>query len=145
MSVEGMVLFDAGYEGDQATVHRALPPLDRGGFSDGLLRDVSLMFLAPKGIWNQVGRNQDRHLVCRWKDGQGRTTDVVLSDNGTWRIFRYDKYNSLICDVRMTGGEGRFLTERAELVDHGIGGYTLDLRLVEVEPLGEYEGLFLDE
>ena len=143
MSVEGMVLFDASYGGDGTTIHRSIPPLDRGGFSEGLLRDVSLMFMAPEGAWIQIGRTEDRHLVCRWKDDQGRTTDVVFPDDGTWRILRYDRDDSLIRKVNMTGWTGNLLAERVELVAYGIGGYTLDLRLVEAEPLTDYESSFL--
>lgn len=143
MSVEGMVLFDASYGGNGTTVHRSIPPLDRGGFSEGLLRDVSLMFMAPEGAWNQIGRNEDRQLVCRWKDDQGRTTDVVLPDDGTLRILLYDRGDSLIRKVNMTGWTGNLLAERAELVAYGIGGYTLDLRLVEAEPLTDYESSLL--
>ena len=46
MTIEGLVLFEADFDG-AVTIQRAIPPLDKPGMAEGMLQDISLLFLHP--------------------------------------------------------------------------------------------------
>lgn len=144
LSLEGMVLFDASCEEGVPTVYRAIPPLDRKGFPDGLLRDVSLIFLSPEGVSTQTGRDDKGRLVCRWQNiPTGTTTDVIVFRENRWQLLQYERDNDLKRKVEMQGVPGEEpLTNEIHLSYHGLVGYSLDLSLLEAEFLTDYETLF---
>jgi len=141
LSLEGVTLFDASSRGGEIEVHRAVPPLNREGFPEGLLHDVSLTFLEPRGTLTQTGRNDEGLRVCRWGDDSTGTTDVILAGPDAWRILRYDQNHTLRREVEATALPGQPLAARIRLSCRGVAGYSLELRLLEVEPLTEGEAL----
>lgn len=141
-SVEGIVLLDAVRQRGETTIHRALPPLDSQTFVKGLFEDVGLMFLAPESDPDQIGRSEDGDLVCRFEGDRRGTTDVVFPSEGTWLILRYGKNQSLEAGIEAHGTTRYALGERMELEVYGRGGYTIDLKLLEVEFLTEVESFF---
>jgi hypothetical protein len=143
LSLEGMVLFDASRKTDVVSVHRALPPLDREGFPEGLIHDVSMMFLAPEGTPDETGLDEERHPVCRWRDESTGILDVVAIGEGRWRILQYGGDRGLEREVDMVAKMGESLAREIRFVCHGMAGYTLDLTLIQAEFLsGGCEALF---
>jgi len=147
LSLEGIVLFDASRDAaGGVTVHRAVPPLDRKGFPEGLMRDVALIFLAPATPPDEAGLDREGHPVCRWQDPGSGTADLVTLDPVSWRILTYAADRSLEREADLTAPEGGPLASRIRLVSHGFLGYSLDLSLIEVEFLdGDVERLFTAE
>ncbi len=144
LSLEGLVLFDASSGEGTVNVRRAVPPLDRKGFPEGLLHDVSLMCLAPEGSPAETGLDQEGHPVCRWRDESSGTTELVTVDVGNWRIRQYESDRDLKREVVLTAERGAPLPGEIRFVCHGLAGYSLDLTLIEAEFLsGEYETLFI--
>lgn len=142
ISVEGIVFLDATRQSGETTIHRALAPLDSPAFLKGLFEDVELMFLAPDSDPNRIGWSEDGDLVCRFENDRRGTTDVVLPSEGTWLILRYGKNRSLEAGIEAQGTTRHALGERMELEVYGRGGYTIDLKLLEVEFLTEVESFF---
>jgi len=142
ISVEGIVLLDAVRQRGETTIHRALPPLDSPAIVKGLFEDVGLMFLAPDSNPDRIGRSEDGDLVCRFEGDRRGATDVVLPREGTWRILRYGKNQSLEARIEAHGTTRHALSERMELEVYGRGGYTIVLNLLEVEFLTDTESFF---
>ncbi len=143
LSVEGIVLFDASLEAGTTAVHRALPPLDRKGFPEGLMHDVGLMFLAPKGAPAETGRNPGGRFVCRWQNGAGAVTDLEGLGENHQRVLQYDPDGTLRRQVEMEGTPDSPLAHRILFSCHGLAGYDLDLTLIESGVLaGDPEALF---
>ena len=145
LSLEGFVLFDASRCGDPVSVLRALPPLDREGFPEGLLRDVSFLFLAPHGPPTHTGRDSAGDFVCRWRDEPEGTLDLVNTPDGGWRILQYDTRSRLRRTAEIPAAPEESLPENARLAYHGIIPYAMDLTLVDAEFLtGSIEYLFTE-
>ena len=142
MTIEGLVLFDANHFQGLTTRRRAIPPLDKPAFSDGLLHDVSLIFLPPEGTNRQVGRDSEGRLVCRWiNQGEG-TTDMVICNNGERQILQYNRKDRLRREIIISPHQKNSLPREVTFQCHGLGGYTLEMTLLELEPLTTYESLF---
>jgi len=142
LSLEGVTLFDASSRAGEITVHRAVPPLDRKGFPEGLMHDVSLMFLVPRGTLTQTGRNDEGCLVCRWRDDPSGATDLIFARPDEWQILRYDNGHTLRRELEAAALPGEPLALRIRFSCRGVAGYSLDLGLLEAESLTEYEALF---
>jgi len=142
MTIEGMVLFDADYSFGVTTCRRAVPPLDHPAFGEGLLRDVSMMFLPLEGERHQIGRDPEGRLICRWINSAQETTDIIAGDNGERHIHHYDRKGKLKRTITMSPPQKNILSQEVELVSYGFPGYTLQLKLLEQEPLSDYENLF---
>jgi hypothetical protein len=130
MSPEGIVLFDVSVTGNELTVHRALPPLDREAFAEGLLADVRQALAAPAPSPYEVGFGQSGEAMCRFQTGDDRTTDVRL-DGGEPVSIRGFRGTSLAREVTLVGSatDGWFpgLVLRAP----GMAGYALRMRLID--------------
>jgi len=143
LSVEGIVLFDASYDRGVPAVHRAIPPLDRKGFPEGLLHDVSLMFLAPEGAPDRAGIDDEGLPVCRWGNEGSGATDVVIAGQDRRRILQYGPDNTLQREADLEGRPGEALARTIRFSCRGLTGYGLDLTLVEWELLtGGIDSLF---
>jgi hypothetical protein len=142
ISIEGMVLLDAVRQRGETTIRRALPPLDSPAFVKGLFEVIGLMFLAPDSGPDRIGRLEDGDLVCRFEGDPQGTIDVVLPREGAWRILRYGKNRSLRASIEAYGTTRHALSERMELEVYGVGGYTISLKLLEVEFLTDTDSLF---
>jgi len=141
LSLEGLVLFDATGQAGTVQVHRALPPMDRKGFPEGLMRDVELLFLPPRGALSPLGQDGQDQLVCRWTDEASGTTDLVFEELGRWDLLAYGADHRLQRTARMVPGMQGPLAAEIQLTGHGLLEYTLDLTLLEAQFLqGDYEG-----
>jgi hypothetical protein len=142
LSLEGVTLFDASSRDGDITVYRAVPPLNRQGFPEGLMHDVSLIFLLPRGKFAQSGRNDSGCPVCRWMDPSSGATDVIFADQDDWRILQYDGGDTLRREVEAAGRPGEPLAGRIRLSCRGVAGYSLGLDLLEAEVLTKCDELF---
>ena len=142
LSVEGLVLIELSSSTTrnprnhrtQLTVHRAVPPLDREGFADGLADDVRLVLLRPQGSAAEVGTLPDGALACRWAEPRGGFVETAQQATGAWRIRRYGEDGEVLREARAFAPIRQGFRSRVELSADGIGGYGLSLDLLEVEP-----------
>ena len=142
MSLEGLVLFDARYDG---TVHinRSVPPFNGENFAKGLISDIKMIFFPPEGKMTAWGQTDAGNPVCRFKTKNAVTTDVIVFKNGQWEIRHYDMSGRLT--RRLKGGQGkRFMTEtrspvaeEMELTVLSPVRYSLKLRLLEARNLNQ--------
>lgn len=139
MTIEGLVLFSARYDG-QLTVDRAVRPFDRPGFAGGLINDLRLMFLAPEGQ-GRLGRTTDNDVICRYSYPQNFITDIIVQDSDHWMINRYDDRGRLLRTVsvdradtaRYSGRSG--IAQYITLESRSGDDYRLALRLIEAVPI----------
>jgi hypothetical protein len=135
MTIEGLVLFSARYDG-QLTVDRAVKPFDRPGFAGGLMDDLMLMFLVPEGQ-GQFGRTTDNDVICRYPYPKNYITDIIVQDPDRWRIKRYDTRGRLLRTVSVDRGNmarysGRSgIAQQITLESCSGDNYRLELRLIE--------------
>jgi hypothetical protein len=145
MTIEGMVLFSAQYDG-QLTVDRAVKPFDRPGFAGGLMDDLMLMFFAPEGQ-GQVGRTLDGDEICRYPYPENFVTDIIVHDPDRWMINRYDTRGRLLRTVSVDRGNtaryaGRSgIAQYITLESRSGDDYRLELTLIGVVPLKPEQGL----
>lgn len=138
MTIEGLVLFSARYDG-QLTVERAVKPFDRPGFAGGLLDDLMLMFLAPEGQ-GRFGRTADSDLICRYAYPQNYITDIIVQDSDHWMINRYDTRGRLLRTVSVDRGSTARYSGQSGIAQHitlesrSGDNYRLELRLIEAVP-----------
>ncbi|MEE4135315.1 MAG: hypothetical protein V2I32_04500 [Desulforhopalus sp.] len=140
VSVEGLTLFAAQATGSSAPeVTRALPPFDKPGFAEGLMRDIRTIFSFPPGN-AEYGQLADGAPVCRYS---GLTvTDVLPEEGGCWSIATYSGQtrSRLIRarSCRMIGSTA--VAEELELVAAQPAGYTLNMQLISAEHLPATKG-----
>jgi hypothetical protein len=137
MTIEGLVLFSARYDG-RLTVERAVAPFDRPGFAQGVLDDLMLIFLAPEGQ-GRFGRTADGQVICRYPGPQDVVTDIIVQDPGRRRIQRYDSRGRLLRSVSVDNGApysgGPPMARKITLESRSGDNYRLALRLIEAVPL----------
>ncbi len=139
MTIEGLVLFSARYDG-QLTVERAVKPFDKPGFAVGLMDDLMLMFLAPQGQ-GRAGRTADGHAMCRYGDPDKGITDIIVRDPDQWKIRRYDSRGRLLRAVSAEREINAHIAERHGIAQHialesrSGNHYRLELTLIEAVPL----------
>jgi hypothetical protein len=98
MTLEGLVLFEARFDGE-LVVKKAVPPFDGKGFASGLLADIRLIFTPPPDGETEYGRLANGDAVCRHAGSGGMLTDIVLQSKG-WEIDRYTSARTLTRRVR---------------------------------------------
>lgn len=134
LALEGVTLLDLELRGERVTVNRAVPPLDRRGFAEGLAKDVRLLLSRPQEASVSYGRLPDGGLACRFRGAQGGAVDVIPRVNDAWSLRLYDAQGRLRRRVEARGApRGRFAREMS-LSAPGPGGYELTLTLLRVEP-----------
>ena len=153
MTVEGFTLFAARSSGtDVPRVERAVPPFDRPGFAAGLMRDVRLLFRPPAGR-PTTGLLPDGTPACRFHQ-PNRLVDLLPQPDKGWRLHEYTSQSGLKVDGcllttrdvewRLTrsihaspprADESLGLAAILKLIATDPAGYTLNLRLLEAEPL----------
>jgi len=138
MTVEGMVLFDAQYEG-QLHINRAVPPFNSEKFAQGLMEDIQLIFFAPRGPVIASGRFKDGATVCRHRTAAGGVVDIVLTSRDRWELRRYSSRHRLTGQVLATmAGDvaGQRIPRRLALKAYATSGkkYQLNLKLMEAVP-----------
>jgi hypothetical protein len=139
MTIEGLVLFSARYDG-QLTVERAVKPFDRPGFAGGLMDDLMLMFLVPEGQ-GRFGRTTDSEIVCRYPYPKNHITDIIVQDPDRRRINRYDTRGRLLRTVSVDRANTAQYSGRSGIARHitlesrSGENYRLELRLIEAVQL----------
>lgn len=141
LSIEGIVLLDVVSDW-QVTVNRAVPPFDDPEMAQGMVRDVRLLFLKPAGMLIESGTAEDQAVICRYRDENENTIDVVVRPEGDWEIRSYDPSNrrdrlvqSFFSENQKNDSSGMSVPERLELTAYGFVGYKLTLDLIEAVPL----------
>lgn len=138
MTIEGLVLFEAEYDG-AIKIKRAIAPLDKPGVAEGMVEDIRLIFFAPGQPILAAGRFQEQSRGCRYLLADDGHEDILLAADGTWRIQRYSPGHHLVRSVAPLGKEEMRpdgLAARLELKAPGVAGYRLVMRLVEATPIG---------
>ena len=138
MTVEGFVLFDVE-AGEALTLHRAVPPFDKPAFAEGLAEDIRLAFFAPGGEPTTWGAGEEGVPACRFERADGRMVEVLTFRDGVTVIRLYGTGQDLLKRVKITPAEGPGPAELVEIESGGWPSYTLRLRLLESEGLGEDE------
>ena len=137
LSPEGLTLFDAtSAKGKPTRVRRALPPFDHNEFAAGLLTDVHATFLPPDGPPDLVGTLEEGTRVCRWLQGEEKTTQIEL-DGGVARRLRAFQGADLVREIEYQGEVVDGWYPRIVLQTPGMGGYTLDIQLIDHESTPE--------
>jgi hypothetical protein len=133
LSPEGICLFDANQDGRTSglTVHRAVPPFDRPAFAASLMSDVGHAYLPPAGEPTAIGTYATGETVCRWSQA-GETTDVVLRADGPRTVSTYREVR-LTREIDLLGSAADGFFPAVHLRVPGVGGYELDIRLVDHE------------
>ena len=141
MTLEGLVVFEARLmgtknAGDGAVIDRALPPFDAPGMARGILSDIEMIFLPPKGRLVETGRLASGEKVCRYREANGRVKDVALFPDGRWALSRYDAAGKLLRHVQIpAGADFQGAPSRLALTASGFPGYQLTMELVEARPM----------
>lgn len=137
MTIEGLVLLDADFDGE-VTVQRALPPLDTPGMAEGMVQDISLLFFAPERPCLTAGLSREAAWICRYPSTDQGHQDIILQPDGRWEIRRYSQSHRLMRTIAPMAGEDFHaggLPSRVTLEAHGLGGYRLRMSLIEAVPL----------
>jgi hypothetical protein len=129
MSIEGLVLCDAEYDG-KLTVTRGIGPFSSPDMVMGMVRDISLMLFAPAGT-AESGTIAGAH-TCRYTSGAD-VTDVSTGSGGSVELVYYAG-GTRSRTVRFSRMRGDGLPARIELAASGVPGYSLLLDLIEAEP-----------
>ena len=138
MTIEGLVLFEADFDG-AVTIQRAIPPLDKPGMAEGMIEDISLLFLAPEQPCVAAGLSNESAWICRYLSTDQGHQDIILQPDGRWEIRRYSQSHRLMRTIAPMAKEdlrADGLPSRVALEAHGVGGYRLSMRLVEAVSLG---------
>lgn len=140
MTIEGMVLFEAEYN-QKMIIHRSIPPFDSMEFAQNIINDIRLALFEPAGALINAGRLTPDADICRYKQPDGRTIDVMTHQNGDWEIHQYNIYYKLIKTIKAyyTGDNNHEFSEKNkripsmyEITAPGVFGYSLKLELMEV-------------
>lgn len=153
-TMEGFTLFAARSAGKHDLhIDRAVPPFDRPGFAEGLMRDVRLLFRPPQGT-TALGILPDGQRACRFHE-QDRLVELVPQPDNGWLLREFTGQSVLKVDGcllttrdlewRLTRSilaapplaESAGLAATLDLTASGPAGYTLNLRLLNAEPLPE--------
>ena len=140
MTIEGLVLFDAEYD-SRLVINRGIAPFESKDFARGLMKDIRLMFFKPPGSVIESGSLKIGSSVCRYRNPDDRTVDIIINADNTWEIRLYGSDLHPDRTVKAypakktcpTGQEG--IPGRIELTAYGPLGYTLVMNLVEAVSL----------
>ncbi len=135
MTIEGLVLLEAQYDGE-LKVHRAVPPFDRPGVAEGMAADIRRLFLAPQSHRETAAIGEDGTNICRYHLLDNGVEEIILSRRGTATVHIYDQRlrRSHSIDFESADKADR-PAPKISLKAHGLAGYQLDLTLIEAQPL----------
>lgn len=141
MTIEGLVVFDALYDG-KIVIKRGVPPFASENFAKGLISDLQLIFFQPEGRCIEIGVSDTGEWICRYQTDEESTVDVVIHFDNSWTIRRYNHHRLRRTIQAYFGQDSDLLhknniPERMELIARGGHGYFLNLKLVKAEPLAE--------
>ncbi len=134
MTLEGFVLFTARLDTERLEIERAVAPFTDEAFARSLLGDVTLCLFAPGASPETAGLDEKNRPACRYRQGSGTYTDVVLAGPGQWEIRLY-REGTLARTVHATGLNEHGLPKKLELAGHGPFPYRLTLTLLSGGPV----------
>jgi hypothetical protein len=140
MTLEGLVLFEAHYDGRTIAISKAVPPLDTPGLAQGMVADILLVFFPPQQHPTASGTLADRSDICRYAVEDRGTQDIIVHPEGRWQIRRYSANQRLTRTIATDGSEtvnAHGFPSLLELKAHGPARYELKMRLVEAFPIDE--------
>ena len=140
MTLEGLVVFDAVFDGD-VIVNRAVSPFDSAEFARRLMDDVRLLFVFPDAETMEFGETDAGETVCRCRQKDAMATDVIVGDNGDWNIRKY-LHGELYRTIQATGAGAEKkgypgISRDMELLASGTANYRLSLKLIDAESVRE--------
>jgi hypothetical protein len=131
MSIEGLVLLDAEYDGS-LVINRGIGPLARPDLVMGMIRDIRLILFAPAGTLAEAGTLKDGSGACRYRSDDGDSF-LIMKKTGEIELRSYDRSSRLLRTVRFTGFRPGGIPRSIELESAGMIGYSLRMDLVEAE------------
>jgi hypothetical protein len=138
MTLEGLVVFDAVYDGN-VIVNRAVSPFDSAEFADRLMDDVRLLFVFPEAETIEFGTTDAGENVCRCRQKDTMTTDVIVGSGGDWTIrkYRHGQLHRAI-HAKESGKNGYpGIAHTMELIACRMANYRLNLTLIDAEFIKE--------
>jgi hypothetical protein len=139
VTVEGLTLFEAVYQGyASVVVRRAVPPFDKPEFARGLITDIRAIFQPPTASDVLAGQSADARSVCRYKEASGEVADIRLAADNCWQIDGYGA--DLMLQRTIIGRSSRkkgfgLIPDYLELKTYGRNGYTLKMTLIRAETM----------
>ena len=139
MTLEGLVVFDALYD-EKIIINRGIQPFVSDDFAKGMISDLRLMFFKPEGPRIEVGVSNTGEWICRYLADEKTTVDVLIHFDKGWTICGY-LHHRLRRTIQAYFGKDSDLTtknkipEQLELIARGEQKYSLNLKLVEAEPI----------
>ena len=136
ITVEGLTLFEAVYQGqERVVVRRALPPFDKPEFSGGLIDDIRAIFQPPKAEV-LTGQLVGAHAICRYKERSGGIVDIEVATDDCWQRKEYSSQSLLLRTIIgrscRKNGPG-LIPEYLELKTYGQSGYILQMTLIRAD------------
>lgn len=134
MSIEGLTFFEAVHDG-RMSVKRALPPFDSGEFAEGMMEDIALILMKPRGDMIEAGFISGNGCLCRY--GKGNETVEIIYRAGekmTWTLIRR-RNGAILRKVRMSDLTTDGIPERVVLTAYKPVSYTLSLVLMQREAI----------
>jgi hypothetical protein len=139
MTLEGLVVFDALYDG-KIIINRGIPPFVSDNFAKGMISDLRLIFFKPEGRSIETGVSDTGERICRYETDEKTTVDILIHFDKGWTIRRYLNHRLLRTIQAYFGKDSDLKTknkipERLELIARGGQKYSLDLKLVEADSI----------
>jgi hypothetical protein len=133
MTLEGLVVCEAEIDGGQTHVLRALPPLDKPGFAEGLMADVAFLFLAPAGTPTEVGADEENNPACRWQSADGPLSETLLLPQGVVRKRLYGRDGTVLKEAMALPPFTHGLPAETRLQVFAPVRYTIEMTLLDRE------------
>jgi hypothetical protein len=139
MTIEGMVLFEAEYD-QKMIIHRSIPPFNSMTFAQNIMDDIRLALFKPSGVLVNAGHLTPDTDICRYKQENGMTIDVMTHQNCDWEIHQYNTYHKLMKTIKAYyrgennpgfSEKNRGIPSMYEITTPGVFGYSLKLELME--------------
>jgi hypothetical protein len=133
MTIEGLVLFDGVFDGQEVIINRGVPPFDSSAFAKGMIDDIRLIFFHPQVDDVDIGMSEDGALICRYCTDKETAQDVVIRPNGSWMIRQYhgkQLKRTVRADVNSNTAKKR-IPDKITLNAYVSQGYSLILKRIE--------------
>ncbi len=131
LSIEGLVLLDAEYDG-RLVINRGIGPLARPELVMGMIQDIRLMLFTPPGIMSDAGVLKDGNRACRFRSDDGDVY-IIMKEAGDIELRAYDRSSRLRRTVRFMDIRPGGLPKIIVLESAGMIGYSLRLDLIEAD------------
>jgi hypothetical protein len=133
LTPEGFILFDAERGIKGISVRRAVAPFDSPAFAQGLIEDVTLLFLLPAGKPTTWGKETNGKVICKWENPDN-STEITGSMDRSWRILRRDKYGKVTKEILLSGPFLNGLASQIEYRAFKPARYRLNMTLIQASP-----------